>query len=221
MALPSEDRVTRLDPVFGAMGIEAGRAIWSDSKLNPREKATLLIAADVRVPELGLPFELHISMALKGADMSVEHLREVLRQIAPYAGLNITSMAFERMIEVAQKAGYDTDSSARRRPGPIGEVPYSEPELARLRSANARLANSLSRISAELWHRENLSHRERALAMLAIDIVGGTLGSPFDRHVAIARRVGLAKEELSEMIEILSEFSFPRAWQAAEALQRI
>lgn len=47
MKLESEDRVTGLDPVFGQMGIEAGKAIWEDPALSPREKAVLLIAADI------------------------------------------------------------------------------------------------------------------------------------------------------------------------------
>ncbi|TPN43334.1 carboxymuconolactone decarboxylase family protein [Mesorhizobium sp. B1-1-7] len=221
MELLSEDRVARLDPVFGSMGLGAGRAIWSDTKLRPREKCILMIASDVRIPELGLPFELHIVMALERAHMSVEELREALRHIAPYAGLNITSMAFERMIDIAHKSGFDTRSDAARHQAGSKAAPYRETDLASLRSANPGLANTVSRISAELWGRDILGHRERALAMLAIDVVGGTLGSPFAAHVAIAREAGLGDEELGEMIEILSEFSLPRAWQAAEALRQV
>jgi len=60
MQLASEDRVTSLDPVFGSMGIEAGRAIWGLRELTMREKAVLFLAADVCVPQFGLPFELHL-----------------------------------------------------------------------------------------------------------------------------------------------------------------
>src|SRR5205809_8128673 len=101
MELVSPDRVMRLDPVFGAMGLEAGRKIWSPSKLSMREKALLLLAGDVAVRELGLPFELHTAMALSKADMSVEDIRELLRHVAPAAGLNPTSRAFERLAAVA------------------------------------------------------------------------------------------------------------------------
>lgn len=51
MELVSEERVTSLDPVFGPMGIEAGKAIWEEQSLSMREKAVLLISADVCVPE--------------------------------------------------------------------------------------------------------------------------------------------------------------------------
>src|SRR4051812_31099382 len=114
MQLTSEERVTRLDPVFGPMGIEAGKAIWSAPELSMREKAVVLLAADVRVPELGLPFELHLGMGLKQAGLSVEDCRELLRHVAPDAGYNITAMAFERLVEVASELGFAADSSATR-----------------------------------------------------------------------------------------------------------
>lgn len=94
MELVSPERVMRLDPVIGAMGLEGGRKIWSPSRLSMREKAVLLLAGDIAVRELGLPFELHTAMALNKANMSVEDLRELLRHVAPAAGLNPTSRAF-------------------------------------------------------------------------------------------------------------------------------
>jgi hypothetical protein len=38
MKLASEERVLALDPVFGPMGIEAGRSIWSIKELTMREQ---------------------------------------------------------------------------------------------------------------------------------------------------------------------------------------
>ena len=86
MKLSSEERVLDLDPVFGQMGIEAGRLIWECPRLSMREKAVLLLAADVGVSEFGLPFELHIGMAIKQSGIQAEDIREALRHVASDAG---------------------------------------------------------------------------------------------------------------------------------------
>src|SRR5215471_12428321 len=114
MQLTSEDRVTSLDPVFGSMGIEAGRAIWALRELTMREKAVLFLAADVCVPQFGLPFELHLAMALKQAEIPVEDLRELFRHIAPDAGYGITATAFQRLVEVAKTLGLDPRPKSTR-----------------------------------------------------------------------------------------------------------
>lgn len=119
----------QLDPVFGAMGLEAGRKIWSPSLLSMREKAVLLLAGDVTVRELGLPFELHMAMALNKANMSVEDLRELLRHVAPAAGLNPTSRAFERLAAVVAELGQNSDSAATRTPAPYPSHPILQMRL--------------------------------------------------------------------------------------------
>ena len=123
MQLASEDRVTSIDPVFGSMGIEAGRAIWGLRELTMREKAVLFLAADVCVPEFGLPFELHLTMALKQADMPVEDVRELFRHIAPDAGYGITATAFQRLVEIAKALGLDPRSNGTRSSGARIEHP--------------------------------------------------------------------------------------------------
>ena len=45
MKLSSEDRVKSIDPVFGRMGIEAGRHIWEMPELTMRKKTILVIVA--------------------------------------------------------------------------------------------------------------------------------------------------------------------------------
>ncbi|WFU34424.1 hypothetical protein QA635_08410 [Bradyrhizobium brasilense] len=178
MDLVSPDRVMRLDPVFGAMGLEAGRKIWSPSRLSMREKASLLIAGDVAVRELGLPFELHTAMALDKANMPVEDLRELLRHIAPAAGLNPASRAFERLTEVVAELGQTSDSHATRTRAPHPAAPYSANAFEQLRAADPELAANIEDQSAELWARPGLSYRERLFASLAIDVAGGLLGQP-------------------------------------------
>lgn len=82
MKLTSEERVTRLDPVFGPMGIAAGRHIWSIPQLTMREKTFLCLVADVCHPHLALPFELHVEMGMKQG-ITKEDFRECLRHLGP------------------------------------------------------------------------------------------------------------------------------------------
>lgn len=220
MELVSPDRVMRLDPVFGAMGLEAGRKIWSPSKLSMREKALLLLAGDVAVRELGLPFELHTTMALSKANMSVEDLRELLRHVAPAAGLNPTSRAFERLAAVVVELGQSSDSHATRTPAPHPASPYPADALGKLRAADPKLAENIENQSAELWGRPALSHRERLFASLAIDVAGGTLGQAFAAHARMALRAGITRAEIHEALRVIAEFSTVRAWEAIIVLDR-
>lgn len=219
MQLMSEQRVTSLDPVFGQMGIEAGKAIWSAPELSMREKAVVLIAADLCVPELGLPFELHVGMALSQAKMAVEDLRELLRHLAPDAGFNIVAMGFERLVQIAKDLDHDPASSAARS-APATPV-YDAATLASLEELDPEFARMVDRTSRQLWSRPGLSRRERCLATFAVDVIAGTLGTPFAAHVELCRRAGLARAECCVAIRALAEFSIPKAWQALIALDAL
>lgn len=221
MDLVSRDQILRLDPVFGAVGLEAGRKVWAPSRLSPREKTVLLIAGDVTVRELGLPFELHTAMALDKVGMSVEDLREILRHVAPAAGLNPTSRAFERLAAIAKAIGKGEASNEVRAPGPHPAAPYPADALIDLRVAAPALAADIEAQTAELWARPHLSHRERLFANLAVDIVAGTLGPTFAAHVAMAFRAGITPAEIREALRVLAEYSTARAWEAAMAHEQI
>ncbi|WP_298873174.1 DUF3224 domain-containing protein [uncultured Bradyrhizobium sp.] len=209
----------RLDPVFGAMGLEAARSIWSPSLLSTREKACLLLSGDIAVRELGLPFELHVAMALSKANMSAEDLRELLRHVAPAAGLNPTSRAFERLIVVVAELGHSPDSRGARAPAPHPATPYPADVLGAIRAADPQLALRIESQSAELWARTGLSHRERIFASLAIDVVGGSLGQAFAAHARMGLAAGIAAADLHEAFRVLAEYSTVRAWEATVALE--
>lgn len=219
MELVSPDRVLRLDPVFGSMGLEAARGIWSPSLLSMREKACLLLAGDIAVRELGLPFELHVAMALSKVGMSVEDLRELLRHVAPAAGLNPTSRAFERLAVVVAELGHCPNSHGSRALSPHPATPYPAHALGVLRSADPRLAQAIETQSSELWARPGLGHRERLFASLAIDVVSGTLGRAFAAHACMALRAGVTVAEMHEALRVLAEYSTVRAWEATIALE--
>lgn len=219
MQLASEERVTSLDPVFGPMGIAAGREIWEAPELTMREKAILLVSADVCVPEFGLPFELHIGMGLKRAGMCVEHFRELLRHVAPDAGYNIIAIAFQRMTEIAVELGFDVATTAQRdeRRDATG---LDRKTFHELRELDPVFADAVDRQARELWNRPGLSKRERCLGTLAVLTIGGTLGAPFKAHIARCVAERLTETELRAAIRILAEFSIPKAWEALIALKR-
>jgi 4-carboxymuconolactone decarboxylase len=204
---------------FRSDGNRGRQAIWSQQALSMREKAILLIAADLCVPELGLPFELHVGMALGQAHMSVEHLRELLRHIAPDAGFNIVAMGFQRLEEIAGALGKDPKSSARRIEG--GDPVYDEETLAALQKLDSEFAGDVDRMSRQVWSRPGLSKRERCFATFAVHVIGGTLGAPFAWHVRFCRQAGLTRAECCAAIRMLAEFSIPKAWRALIALDAL
>src|SRR5262245_21167808 len=220
MQLASEDRVTSLDPVFGSMGIEAGRAIWQLGELTMREKAVLFLAADVCVPEFGLPFELHLAMALKQAEMPVEDLRELFRHIAPDAGYGITATAFQKLVEIAKELGLDPRAKGTRI-APSPDAGYPGRTLAMLREIDPDFAAYVDSQARQLWHRCGLTRRERSLATLAVDVIGGTLGAPFRSHLAVAASAGITRNDLRAAMKVLAEFSIPKVWEALVALRQI
>lgn len=221
MTLLNEDRVLNLDPVFGPMGIEAGRAIWESSPLSMREKAVVFLASDIAVNQLGLPFELHVGMALQRAGLGREELREILRHVAPDAGYGIVAMAFQRLDQIFTELGESTNSDATRAEAQSGASVLSEKTLRTLRGIDAEFAEYVNRQMNELWSRPYLSRRERSLASLAVDVLSGTLSDSFEMHLALAKDSGVSSEELHACMRILAEFSIPKAWAAHTALSKL
>ncbi len=219
MQLMSEERVTSLDPVFGPMGIEAGKAIWSETALSMREKAILLITADLCVPELGLPFELHVGMALGAAHMPVEHLRELLRHIGPDAGMNIVAMGFAKLTEFVAEQGLP----------PVKRRPRARAARLSMTQLRSRRCASLIRPLPARWT------ASAASSGIAPVFRGGSAAlrpSPSMWWAArsarrspcmcgcVAMPVSL-KSELHAALRALAEFSIPKAWQALIALHEL
>ena len=221
MTLLNEDRVLNLDPVFGPMGIEAGRAIWESGILSMREKAVVFLASDITVNQLGLPFELHVGMARERAGLGPEEIREILRHVAPDAGYGIVAMAFQRLEQILTELGESTHSDSARTGTQSSAGVLREETLRTLRGLDADFAEYVSRQMNELWARPYLSRRERSLASLAVDVLSGTLTESFEMHLALAKESGISSEELRACMRILAEFSIPKAWEALTALSKL
>jgi alkylhydroperoxidase/carboxymuconolactone decarboxylase family protein YurZ len=183
------------------------------------EKAGLLIAADICVPELGLPFELHVTMAVKQSSMTGEDLRELLRHVAPLAGYNIVAMAFERSVAILAGLGVDVQSTSK--PSQVTGRIYAGAAFSDLRAVDPALASMIETDAASLWHREGITRRERCFATLAVHVVHQTIDAPFQEHLRICREAGLTKDECAAAIRMLAEFSSLKAWRARLALEQL
>jgi 4-carboxymuconolactone decarboxylase len=218
MELASEERVTALDPVFGQMGIAAGRHIWSIPQLSMREKTFLCLVADVCHPHLALPFELHMEMGMKQG-VTTEDFRECLRHLGPYAGYTACASAFERLLEIAQHLGmqYPTpaDHSEVRTGATLG---YPPPLASELRKLDAPFAEYVEQQAKQVWSRPGLSQRERAMISLAVDVLYQTLDEPFRAHVDLALRAGASREDVRAVVRFVAEFGLAKAWCALLAL---
>ena len=218
MRLASEDRVTALDPIFGQMGIEAGRHIWSIPHLSLREKTFLCLVADVCHPHLGLPFELHIEMGIKHG-ITKEDFRELLRHLGPYAGYTACAMAFERFLEIAKHLRMPEPIAPERDEGEAAPAPgYPTSVLEHLGQLDAPLAEYVEQQAHRVWGRGGLSRRERAIVWLAVDVLYQTLDESFQAHVDLALQSGASREDLRAVVRFLAEFGLPKAWRALQAL---
>ncbi|QBD76125.1 DUF3224 family protein [Ktedonosporobacter rubrisoli] len=218
MKLASEERVMALDPVFGQMGIEAGRSIWSIEELTMREKTFLCLVADVCHPHLGLPFELHVGMGMKQG-LTLEDFREVLRHLGPYAGYTACAMAFERLIEIARQMGIKEPLESPRPEADVALAPgYPTGVLDDLRQLDETFAAYVASHAHRVFGRGRLSRRERTLIWLAVDVLYQTLDASFLAHVDLALQSGVSRQDLRAVFRFLAEFGLPKAWRGLHAL---
>jgi 4-carboxymuconolactone decarboxylase len=218
MKLASEERVLALDPVFGPMGIEAGRSIWSIKELTMREKTFLCLVADVCHPHLGLPFELHIGMGMKQG-LTLEDFREVLRHLGPYAGCTVCAPAFERLLEIAGQMGIQELGEQMTLAAEEALAPgYPTSVLEELHRLDAELSAYAGQHAHRVWGRGRLSRRERVMIWLAVDVLYQTLDASFQAHVELALQTGMSREDLRAVVRFLAEFGLSKAWRAMAAL---
>jgi alkylhydroperoxidase/carboxymuconolactone decarboxylase family protein YurZ len=202
--------------VFDGEAANDSSGVCPCSELTPREAGLVLLASDVRLGLSDSSFEHHVASALTRAALDLEHIRELLRHLAPYAGLSATATAFERLVELANLAEQVSKTHCEDAFPDASE--YSAWALEGVESLDSVLAHQLRQNTANLWGRPGLTKRERALVTLANDVVGGTLGSLFAVHLAIAQQHGLNYDDIRAMIRLVGD-RVPR--EAAEALEAL
>jgi alkylhydroperoxidase/carboxymuconolactone decarboxylase family protein YurZ len=196
------------------MAVAMGQATWSIPELTRREKALACLAADLCMRDLGLPFEMHIGMALANG-VPLRDVREAILQSAIEAGHTATLAALQRFKEVCGKIGQSLPRDGQG----AGDGPaFDYFADAAANGIDARLAQMWRVFMPAHWSRAGLSVKERAYISLTGNVLQSTLGAPFLHHVRLARADGSTDEQIRALFLFLSEYGFSRSWAALDAL---
>jgi alkylhydroperoxidase/carboxymuconolactone decarboxylase family protein YurZ len=216
MRMPSDKAanapVFEVDPNFGEMAVAMGQATWSILELSQREKALACIAADICVRDLGLPFEMHVRMALAN-DVPLSHVREAILQSAIEAGHTGALVALTRFKEVCGEIGESVPPNGS---GPDGN--HSFDYFAEAERIDGDLLQQWRAIMPAHWSQPGLDVKERIYISLTGNVLEGVLGAPFAHHVRLARAHGATDAQIRALFRFLSEYGFSRSWAAIDAL---
>lgn len=95
---------------------------------------------------------------------------------------------------------------------------------AALTAVSPRWGDLCIRVAGEVWGLPLIDQKTKALITVAVDIVTCNVdaGSPFDVHVAMARRQGATIEEIEELLLFMSAYAgFNKVASALGILKRI
>lgn len=220
MRMPSDKEANKpvfdIDPEFGAMAVAMGQATWSIPNLSLREKALICLMYDICMHDFGLPFEMHIEMALAN-EVPLADLHQAIVFSAADAGHSTTLGALVKFKEICGKLNLDFPTgraeAVSSRVDYFGGLPPTE--------IDKDLAQMWCAPMARFWSCSGLSAKERAYLCLAANVAHQTLGVSFEHHVHLARANGADDAALTALMRFLSEFGFSKAWSATSALAKI
>ena len=99
--------ISGVNPKFGDFCIRAAGEVWGKPLIDQRTKTMIAIALDVSHQSFsgpGVPFEAHVTMALKQG-VSFEEIEELMLMTCVYCGFNKSAGAFGRLNELKEKYG--------------------------------------------------------------------------------------------------------------------
>ena len=102
-----QDALNGVNPQFGDFCIRAAGEVWGKPLISQKFKTLLAIALDVSHQSFsgpGVPFEAHVTMALKQG-LTFEEIEELLLMTCVYCGFNKAAGAFGRLNELKEKYG--------------------------------------------------------------------------------------------------------------------
>ena len=95
----------------------------------------------------------------------------------------------------------------------VDELTKSHPALARL---------TVEYPYGDIWTRPGISDRDREIAVIASLTALGNSENELASHIVMARKVGLTKEEIMEIIILMSVYAgFPVALKALETAKSV
>ena len=93
---------------------------------------------------------------------------------------------------------------------------------ARLRDIDPEFGDFCIRVSGEAFGKPLIDQKTKALIAIAIDIVEQIRGIPFENHVDIAMKQGATREELRELIFLMTIYAgFNKAGGYYKALDEV
>jgi 4-carboxymuconolactone decarboxylase len=102
-----QDALSGVNPAFGDLCTRVAGEVWGKSLISQKVKTMLTIVLDVSHQSFsgpGVPFEAHVTMALKQG-VTFEEIEELLLFACVYCGFNKAAGAFGRLNELKQKYG--------------------------------------------------------------------------------------------------------------------
>lgn len=204
--------VVELDAYFGETAIMVGSWTWSRESLSPRFCSLLCMAADIATAGLGLPYEMHVFVALEnGADGRTLH--EVVNTVSPWAGYCQGLLALKSLCESLKTRGVAVPESS---------VQALAPEVSALLEAygpnDAEAGGFLVTQMFRHWTRSGLTTAERALLTIGVHVCLHTLGETFELAIRLARAAGATNQEILSVVRFVAEYGWARS---LDALQRI
>jgi 4-carboxymuconolactone decarboxylase len=79
-----------------------------------------------------------------------------------------------------------------------------------LKSINFKFENLCTRVAGEVWGLPLIDQRTKALITIAVDVVNQTIsgpGNPFEAHVMMARKQGVTREEIEELLLFMCAYA--------------
>lgn len=186
-------------------------------QLSSREKALLMLVADLCNQTLGRPFREHVADAV-ASGLTYADIRDALRGVAFETGYPAATAAFDALAGIERAAGLPLDT-----PVPVPDTarpPIMVPSAVRamwyevdegfgvFMELQASLVSGSSR----------LTPRERAFAAIMCDVQFQTLQETFRLHISRALTAGVDPEDLRAVLRFGAQFGVARIWNAFSAL---
>lgn len=220
MRMPSDKEANKpvfdIDPAFGEMAVAMGQATWSIPNLSQREKALVCLMYDICLRDFGLPFEMHVQMALAN-DVPLADVHQAILFSAVDAGHPTTLGALARFKEICGKLSLEVPRESSETTSSSIDYFCDLPPLA----LDKDLAEMWRTPMAGFWSGGGLSAKERSYLCLVANVAQRTLDVSFAHHVHLARTNGADANALNALMRFMSEFGFSKAWAGATALARI
>ncbi len=81
------------------------------------------------------------------------------------------------------------------------------PLQAKLHAIDAEFGEFCVRVSGEIFGKPLLDQRTKALIAIAVDVAEQLRGVPFENHVAMAVKQGVTREELKELLLLMTIYA--------------